>query len=144
ASEILALAGAAGGGKGVDSGDEVEAAETAARNLAADTGAVVAVTGAVDFVTDGKRAVRIAGGSPFMPLVTALGCSLTALVGAYVAVAPEAPFEATVAALASFAAAGEEAGRDAAGPGDFAARFLDALYRQQAEALEAGKRITTA
>src|SRR5690606_18189513 len=116
----------------------------AARRLAARQGAVVAVTGEVDFVTDGDRAVRISGGSPFMPMVTALGCSLTALVGAYVAVAPKEPFEATVAALASFAAAGEEAGRDAAGPGSFAQRFLDALYRQQAEALEANDRIRPA
>ena len=77
ASEIIALAGGQGSGRGVDSGDPVELAEEAARRLAAARGAVVAVTGPVDFVTDGRRALRIHGGSPLMPRVTALGCSLT-------------------------------------------------------------------
>lgn len=144
ASEILALAGEAGEGKGVDSGDAVGAAEAAARLLAGEHACVVAVTGAQDFVTDGKRAMRINGGSAFMPQVTALGCSLTALVGAYVAVAPDAPLEATVAALASFAAAGEKAETGASGPGSFAVRFLDELHLQQGEDLLHKNRVQAA
>ncbi|HEY0969810.1 MAG TPA: hydroxyethylthiazole kinase [Gemmatimonadales bacterium] len=144
ASEIIALAGEQSSGQGVDSGDPVERAEGAARRLAASRGTVVAATGAVDFVTDGERAVRISGGSALMPRVTALGCSLTALVGAFAAVAPDSPFDATVAALATFAAAGEEAGRDAAGPGSFAVRFLDALHSLDGGALEADGRIVPA
>lgn len=128
ASEILALGGGQSAGQGADSGDPVEKAQGAARLLAKSAGAVVAVTGPVDFVTDGERAVHIAGGSPLMPKVTALGCSLTCLVGALVAVAPDEPFEATVAALAGFAVAGAAAAREAQGPGSFAPRFLDALY----------------
>ena len=89
ASEILALGGGQSAGQGADSGDPVEKAQGAARLLAKSAGAVVAVTGPVDFVTDGERAVHIAGGSPLMPKVTALGCSLTCLVGALVAVAPD-------------------------------------------------------
>ncbi|MCR9087884.1 MAG: hydroxyethylthiazole kinase [Rhodobacteraceae bacterium] len=130
ASEILGLAGEASGGRGVDAGDPVAAAEAAARSLAQDTGAVIAVTGEVDFVTDGARAVRITGGSDLMPRVTALGCSLTCLVGAFAAVV-EDPFDATVAALAMFAAAGESAAGPAEGPGSFAWRFLDALAAQE-------------
>lgn len=84
------------------------AAEDAARWLAAQTGGVVAVTGESDFVTDGTRAARIAGGSPYMPMNTALGCSLTGLCGAYPAVADD-PFDATLAALAHFAVAGRRA-----------------------------------
>ncbi len=126
ASEILALGGGASAGQGVDAGDAVAAAEDAARKIAWKYGAVVAVTGAVDFVTDGTRAVRIAGGSDYMPQVTALGCSLTCLVGAFAAVRRDR-FEATVAALAMFAAAGEQAERKAEGPGSFGWRFTDAL-----------------
>ncbi|WP_116132350.1 hydroxyethylthiazole kinase [Tropicimonas sp. IMCC34043] len=126
ASEILALAGQASAGKGVDAGDSVAAAEQAARALAAQTGGVVAVTGAVDFVTDGTRGVRIAGGSALMPQVTATGCALTCLVGAYAAAVPD-PFAATVGALSHFAAAGEAAELSAQGPGSFAMAFLDAL-----------------
>lgn len=126
ASEILGLAGEAGQGRGVDAGDPVAVAEASARGLARASGAVVAITGNVDFVTDGLRAARVSGGSDLMPRVTALGCSLTCLVGAFAAVV-EDPFDATLAALAMFAAAGETAGAAADGPGSFGWRFLDAL-----------------
>ncbi|MFT6483093.1 MAG: hydroxyethylthiazole kinase [Candidatus Azotimanducaceae bacterium] len=125
ASEVLALSGAVAAGKGADSGDSVADAEGAAATLAKAQGCVVAITGAVDFVTDGRRAARVAGGSAIMPKVTAMGCSLTALMGAFVAVAP--PFEATVAALAMFAEAGSRAEKVASGPGSFQVAFLDAL-----------------
>ncbi len=142
ASEILALAGVAAHGRGVDAADPVAAAEAAARDLAAQSGAVVAVTGAVDFVTDGSRAVRIANGDPIMPLVTALGCSLTGIVAAFAAVAP--PFDATVAALAYYGAAGEVAAHDAKGPGSFQVAFLDALHAMTGARLDAMARITAA
>lgn len=136
ASEVLSLAGEASRGQGVDGRDSVAAAEEGARWLAHETGGVVAVTGEVDFVTDGTRAVRIAGGSAWMPMNTALGCSLTCLCGAYAAVAAD-PFDATVAALAHFAVAGTRAHEGASGPGSFAPRFLDALQAVTPEALEA-------
>jgi hydroxyethylthiazole kinase len=126
ASEILAIAGEDSSGKGVDAGDSVAAAEAAARKVAGLAKCVVAVTGEVDFVTDGDKAVRISGGSAMMPRVTATGCALTCLTGAYLAAVPD-PFDATSAALSHFAAAGEMAGGQAEGPGSFAVAFLDAL-----------------
>ncbi|MFL5013225.1 hydroxyethylthiazole kinase [Rhizobium sp.] len=144
ASEIIALAGGESRGQGVDSRDPVEQAEGSARWLAERQRAVVAVTGAVDFVTDGERAVRIEGGSVLMPQVTALGCSLTCLVGAFAATAPQDIFGATVAALATFAIAGEEAALGAAGPGSFSWRFLDAVAALDAETLDARARISAA
>ena len=71
ASEIIALAGGASAGRGVDAGDPVAQAEQSARELALAQETVVAVTGEVDYVTDGHRAVRIAGGDALMPRVTA-------------------------------------------------------------------------
>ena len=139
ASEILALAGESTSGKGVDAGDAVEAAEAAARSLAAKHGCTIAVTGETDFVTDGARAARIAGGSPLMPRVTATGCALTALVGAFVAVTPEDPFGASLGALAMFKAAGSRAGAGATGPGSFAVAFLDALHALAPADLDAVK-----
>ncbi|ARO33418.1 hydoxyethylthiazole kinase (plasmid) [Rhizobium sp. NXC14] len=144
ASEIIALAGGESRAQGVDSRDPVEQAEGSARRLAERQRAIVAVTGAVDFVTDGARAVRIAGGSALMPQVTALGCSLTCLVGAFAATAPEDLFGATVAALATFAVAGEDAALGAAGPGSFSWRFLDALAAIDAETLDARARVSVA
>ncbi len=141
ASEIIALAGGSMSGRGVDSGDAVSLAEAAATDLARVHGAVVAVTGEVDFVTDGARAVRIRGGSPLMPRVTALGCSLTCLVGAFVAVAPTQPFEAAIAALTMFSIAGERAHPKSEGPGSFAWQFLDALAQVSPSDLESAARV---
>lgn len=129
ASEIISLDGRAGAGKGADSGDSVAEAQRSAQRLAARHGCVVAVSGPVDFITDGLRSASVTGGSDIMPKVTALGCSLTALVGAYAAVAPR--FEATVAAFVHFAEAAERAAATATGPGSFAVAFLDALHRVQ-------------
>lgn len=134
ASEILAIAGEDTGGQGVDAGDTVLAAEAAARKVAGDAGAVVAVTGEIDFVTDGERGVWISGGSALMPRVTATGCALTCLVGAYAAAVAD-PLDATVGALAHFAAAGETAARGAKGPGSFVPAFLDALDAVGAETI---------
>lgn len=144
ASEIIALTGAASAGRGVDSLDPVERAEGAARALAARHATVVAVTGVTDYVTDGERGVRIEGGSDLMPKVTALGCALTCLVGAFAAVRPRAPLEAATAALALFAVAGEAAAREADGPGSFAWRFLDALAATDPGGLDAQARIAAA
>lgn len=129
ASEILALAGEAGAGKGADSGDCVEAAQGAAKALAEEFGTVVAITGPVDYLTDGHQEVHVSGGSPLMPQVTALGCSQTALMGAYAATGPA--FDAALAALAHFKVAGTAAARLAQGPGSFQMHFLDALASTQ-------------
>ena len=129
ASEIIALAGGGGAGKGADSGDRVADAQGTATDLAARQSCVVAVTGPVDFVTDGSRSVTVRGGADLMPKITALGCSLTAVMGAYAAVA--SPFDAAVAALVHFAAAGECAAATANGPGSFAVGFLDQLHAVQ-------------
>ena len=136
ASEIRAFSGATSGGRGVDAGDSVAAAEDAAREIARQRGAVVAVTGEVDFVTDGSRAARVHGGHALMPQVTATGCALTGLTGAYVATVKD-PFDATIAALACFAAVGAQAGAGASGPGSFSVRFLDALHALDNEAVDA-------
>ncbi|MEN0001923.1 MAG: hydroxyethylthiazole kinase [Pseudomonadota bacterium] len=137
ASEILALAGKAGSGKGVDSGDTVEAAMQAANYLAGTRSCVVAVTGETDYATDGTRAVHISGGSALMPKVTALGCALTALIAAYAAL--DDPLDATIAALLHFAEAGTRAGAGASGPGSFSVRFLDQLSALQPGMLDEGR-----
>ncbi|SEJ66098.1 hydroxyethylthiazole kinase [Achromobacter sp. NFACC18-2] len=127
ASEIIALAGGHSAGRGVDARDAVAQAEQSARDIAVQRHTVVAVTGEVDYVTDGARAVRIAGGSPLMPRVTATGCALSAVVGAFAAVSRDDPYVAALAALSCFAIAGQRAAVQAEGPGSFAWRFLDAL-----------------
>ncbi|MFD2191614.1 hydroxyethylthiazole kinase [Pistricoccus aurantiacus] len=135
ASEIIALAAQGSAGRGVDSTDSVEAAEQAAIALANQTGGVVAVTGPVDFLTDGKRQAKVANGHALMPRVTALGCAQSGVVAAFLA-DTEDNFEATLAALVSYAIAGEIAAQRAQGPGSFAVAFLDTLYRLDGQQID--------
>lgn len=141
ASEILAFSGATGGGKGVDAGDAVSSAEKTARQLASERRMIVAVTGETDFITDGTRSAHIAGGSPLMPQVTALGCALTCLVGAFAGSHRNDVFAATTTALAFYAVAGSRAHKKAEGPGSFQAHFLDALAAVTPEDLKREARI---
>jgi hydroxyethylthiazole kinase len=134
ASEVLALAGAGAGGRGVDSTATAEDALAAAGELARRTGGVVAVSGEVDVVTDGTRTVRIGGGSVLLTRTTGAGCALGALVAAYVAATGD-PLTGTVAAHAHVALAAEVAADLADGPGTFAAQWLDALDALDGEAL---------
>ncbi|HCB13130.1 MAG TPA: hydroxyethylthiazole kinase [Gammaproteobacteria bacterium] len=136
-SEILTLMQQTPVGKsrGVDSMHGSEAALDAAYMLASDAKTVIAVTGAVDYVTDGTRVLAIHNGHPLMTRVTGLGCSATAVIGAFLAVEPDA-FLATVAALVVFGIAGEMAAKWAAGPGSLQVALLDALYALDEATLE--------
>lgn len=142
ASEILSLAGAAGAGpKGVDSAAGSEDAIAAAAALSRQTGAVVAVTGATDYATDGSRLIGIAAGHAMMPLSTALGCSLSAVTAAFAVIAP--PLDAATAALAVFGAAGAEAAERCRGPGHLPAELCDALYLLDRDGLASRAKIET-
>jgi hydroxyethylthiazole kinase len=88
---------------------------------------VVGLTGQHDFVHDGTRLATIANGDPLMARVTAMGCVASALVGAALAVEPDA-WKATAAALLAIGVAGEVAATRAGGPGSFAVEILDAVY----------------
>ena len=125
-SEVLSLAGAAGAGRGVDSTVGSEAALEVAQELAGRTGAVVAVSGAVDYVTDGSATLEVHTGHPLMTRVTGVGCALGALVAACCAVEPSRLVAAT-AATTILTVAAEEAADVSSGPGSFAVALLDAL-----------------
>lgn len=140
ASEIMALAGLVEAHqKGVDSTQSTAEAEASAVALAKAIGCTVVVTGAVDVVTDGTRTVRIANGHPLMTRVTALGCSLTAITGAFAGVEPDA-LRAASAATAIFGLAGELAAQQARGPGSLRVALMDALYGLDEAAVRSGVR----
>ncbi|GAA1527988.1 hydroxyethylthiazole kinase [Agromyces terreus] len=132
ASEIIALAGAGAGGRGVDAADTTDAAADAAAHLARTHGSVVAVSGPVDLITDGRRTVRIANGDVLLTRMTGGGCALGAVTAAFLGASradadPADAFAATVAATLVYTIAAEIAAAAAAGPGTFAPAFLDAL-----------------
>jgi hydroxyethylthiazole kinase len=127
ASEILALAGTGVRTKGVDSTHRPSTAIDAARELAHRTGATVAVTGATDYVTDGTRLATLNNGHPLMARVTGMGCTATAVVGAFLAVDRDS-FRAAVQGLTVLGVAGEVAADRSAGPGSLQLQILDALH----------------
>jgi hydroxyethylthiazole kinase len=139
ASEIISLAGGTASGRGVDSTAATDAALDAAQILALKTQATVAVTGATDYITDGRRTVALSNGSPLMTRVTGVGCALSASGAAFVGVANgrDEHWLATVAAVAYSTVAGELAARDAALPGSFAVAYLDRLASLDAGAFAA-------
>ncbi|WP_330456415.1 hydroxyethylthiazole kinase [Streptomyces sp. NBC_00820] len=139
ASEIIAVAGNGSGGRGVDTTDDVEAAASAAASLARSTGGVVAVSGPVDLLTDGRRTVRVANGDALLTRVTGGGCALGAVMAAFASLVPADGdrLAATAAAVTVYTVAAEVAAARATGPGSFAVAFLDALAGLDEAALTA-------
>lgn len=127
ASEIMTLAGQTGETKGVDSTARSDDAAGFASALARRLDCAVAVSGEVDIVCAGRQTARVLGGSALMPRVTGLGCTATAICGAFAAVNKD-PFEAALNACVAMKVAGEMAAEKAAGPGTLQLHFYDALY----------------
>ena len=130
-SEIMSMAGAAVKTRGVDSGAAAGDALDAAWALAARTEGVVCVSGETDHVLDaGRRWARLSNGHPWMTRITGVGCSATALIGAFCAVQPDA-WRATTAAMAFLGLAGEVAAEKTQarglGVGSMAVQLLDEL-----------------
>jgi hydroxyethylthiazole kinase len=127
-SEILSICGAQGRTRGVDSAAASQDAVQAARDLHARLGSVVCISGATDFIVGPPGVYRVENGHPMMTRVTGLGCTASALCGAFAAVTRE-PALATAQAMAVMGVAGELAAERAEGPGSLQVHFLDALYR---------------
>ena len=135
ASEIMTLGGDWGATKGVDSAAAVEDAHSIARTMAAELKNTIVVSGPVDYVTDGDREFHVHNGHPMMPRVTGLGCTASALIGAFAALLE--PFDAASAGMLVMGMAGEMAAREAAGPGTLQLHFIDALYQLDAAGIDA-------
>ena len=127
AGEVATLVGVDAEVRGVESvgggGDPAELARAAGSAL----GLVASVTGPTDHVSDGERVVAVANGDPLLASITGTGCMSSALTGCFLAVAPDRPLEAAAEALVAFGIAGEDAAREARGPGTFHAGLYDAL-----------------
>jgi hydroxyethylthiazole kinase len=140
--EIATLVGVKAEVRGVESigvsGEPADLAHAAARNL----GLVASVTGPIDHVSDGERALAVANGHPLLSAVTGTGCMSSAITGCFLAVARDTPLEAAAAALAAFGIAAEDAARDAKGPGSFHVGLYDALAALEPETLDARAKIS--
>ncbi|MBD8104312.1 hydroxyethylthiazole kinase [Plantibacter sp. CFBP 8775] len=132
ASEIIALAGLGAGGRGVDSTDSVDSAIEAATAIARTSGAVVAISGPTDVITDGERIVRCSNGHAWLTLVTGGGCALGAVLAAFASLDDDRLLT-TVAATTAYTVAAQLAAAESRGPGSFAPAFLDRLHLLDAD-----------
>jgi hydroxyethylthiazole kinase len=112
----------------VDSSEASQDAVGAAQALHKSLGSVICVSGETDYIVGGGELVRIRNGHPLMTRVTGLGCTATALCGAFAAVTSD-PARAAAQAMAVMGIAGEMAAAKAEGPGTLQMHFLDVLFR---------------
>jgi hydroxyethylthiazole kinase len=136
AGEIATLVGVAAEVRGVESigaeGDAADLAREAGRTL----GLVASVTGPTDHVSDGERIVVISNGDPMLATITGTGCMSSAITGCFLAVNHDRVLDAAAEALIAFGVAGEDAARDAKGPGSFHVGLYDALAALDPGALD--------
>ena len=135
ASEVMALLKTNGRTKGVDSTASSDAAVELGRKLHAECGGAVCISGETDYVIGNTGIIKVHNGHIMMTRVTGLGCTATALCGAFAAVTPD-PAVAAAEAMAVMGIAGEIGVARSEGPGSLQLHFLDALYRLSAEDIE--------
>ena len=145
-SEIKTLALGSGTTKGVDADvadkvtrDNLSKAVAFAKEFAARTGAVVAITGAIDIVAEQERAYCIYNGHPMMSSITGTGCQLSAMTAAYVTANPDNPLEAAAAAVCAMGICGEIAHKRLTpedGNSSYRNYIIDAIYHLTGEDLD--------
>jgi hydroxyethylthiazole kinase len=141
AGEIATLVGVQAEVRGVESMAAASAPAELARQAGRSLGLVAAVTGPVDYVSDGERVLGVANGHELLSTVSGTGCMSTAVTGSFAAAKPEDPTSAAAEALVAFGVAGEDAARVANGPGTFHAALYDALYNLDPESLDDRARV---
>ena len=147
-SEIKTLCTGSGSTKGVDA-DAVDAVTEAnldngvqlVKTFAAQTGCIIAVTGAIDLVSDGERCWCIRNGRAEMSRITGTGCQLSGLMTAFLVANPDRKLDAAAAAVCMMGLAGE-IGWANMQPGDgnstYRNRIIDAIFNMTGNALEEG------
>lgn len=147
-SEIKTLCTGSGSTKGVDA-DAVDAVTEAnlddgvalVKAFAKQTGCIIAVTGAIDLVSDGEHCWCIRNGRAEMSRITGTGCQLSALMTAFLVANPDRKLDAAAAAVCMMGLAGE-IGWDNMQPGDgnstYRNRIIDAIFNMTGDALEEG------
>ena len=147
-SEIKTLALGNGSTKGVDADvadtvteETLENAVLFVKEFAKKAGSIIAITGAIDLVSDGECCFVIRNGRTEMSRVTGTGCQLSGILTAFVVANQENKLEAAASAVCAMGIAGE-IGFNAMKPGEgnsqYRNRIIDAIYNMNGETLEKG------
>lgn len=147
-SEIKALATGSETTKGVDADladaitdETLEETIAFAKAFSAETGAIIAITGAIDVVCDSQKAYVIRNGHPLMSRITGSGCMLSAMMAAFLTANPDTPLEAAAAAVCTMGLCGEIAHRqlrETEGNSTFRDHLIDAVCQLSGTTLEEG------
>lgn len=147
-SEIKTLAYGSGSTKGVDADvadavteDTLDNAVAFVKKLSAETGSIIAVTGAIDLVADSKECYVIRNGRPEMGKITGTGCQLSGMMTAYVTANPDNKLEAAATAVMVMGFAGEIGYshlKPYEGNSTYRNRIIDAVYNMDGDMLEKG------
>ncbi len=147
-SEIKTLALGSGTTKGVDADaadavteESLDNAVAFAKNFAAETGSIIAITGAVDLVADGEKCYVIRNGRAEMGRITGTGCQLSGMMTAFLTANPDNKLEAAAAAVCAMGLAGETGWSFMAegdGSSTYRNRIIDAIFNMDGDALEKG------
>lgn len=128
ASEIASLHNFAdSSAKGVDSTASSGSALAAGKDLQKALSSIICISGEIDYIISAEEIVEVANGHSMMTKVTGLGCTSTALIGAFLGLRQE-PFEAAIAGVSILSLAGELAYKQAKGPGSLQLHLYDTLY----------------
>lgn len=121
--------------KGVDSTESSNTAIDAAKSLNKTFGSIVCISGEIDYIVSDNEIIEINNGSPLMTKVTGLGCSSTAIIGAFLGLGLN-PFEEAAAGVAILSLAGELAALESKGPGSLQMNLYDQLYQMDTATIE--------
>lgn len=133
ASEIIALQNFnSSGGKGVDSTESSSTALDAGIQLNKIYGSIVCISGELDFIISKDEISEIANGHIMMTKVTGLGCTATAITGAFLGLNND-PYQEAVAGIGITSLAGELASNLSKGPGSLQLQLYDSLYNLSKE-----------
>lgn len=147
-SEIKTLALGSGTTKGVDADvadavteENLDSAVAFAKDFAKKMECIVAITGAIDLVSDGEKCYVIRNGRPEMGKITGTGCQLSGMMTAFVVANPDAKLEAAAAAVCAMGLAGEigfSRMQEGDGNSTYRNRIIDAIYNMDGETLDKG------
>ena len=147
-SEIKTLALGSGTTKGVDADvadavteDTLDSAVRFIKDFAKKAGAVVAITGAIDLVSDGDKCFVIRNGRPEMGKITGTGCQLSGLTTAFLVANPDNKLEAAAAAVCTMGLAGEIGWsnmQEGDGNSTYRNRIIDAIFNMNGDLLDRG------
>lgn len=147
-SEIKTLANGSGTTKGVDANladqiteENLEEMVDVVKEWSKQMHCILAITGAIDLVSDDKTCFVIRNGRKEMSQITGTGCQLSGMMTAYLASSSEHKLEAAAASVCAMGLAGEigwEHMERYEGNATYRNRIIDAIYHMDEDILNKG------